>query len=91
MAKKRNYEELEDLELSPDEDLRITEMIEKAEEELEATRVSFRWNKDSLQVVKLAAQLIGVPYQTFMKQVVYEHAMQVLKDSTAIKKSTDAA
>jgi len=91
MAKKRNYEELEDLELSPDEDLRITEMIEKAEEELEATRVSFRWNKDSLQIVKLAAQLIGVPYQTFMKQVVYEHAMQVLKDSTAIKKSTDAA
>lgn len=91
MAKKRTYEELEDIELSPEEDQRISEMIDEAEAELEATRVSFRWNKDSLQIVKLAAQLIGVPYQTFMKQVVYEHAMQVLKDNSAIKKSTDAA
>jgi uncharacterized protein (DUF1778 family) len=91
MAKKRSYEELEDIELSPEEDQRITKMIEDAEEELEATRVSFRWNKDSLQIVKLAAQLIGVPYQTFMKQVVYEHAMQVLKDNHAINKTTDAA
>ncbi len=91
MAKKRDYQDLGDIELSPEEDQRITEMIDEAEQELEATRVSFRWNKESLQVVKLAAQLIGVPYQTFMKQVVYEHAMQVLKDASSIKKSTDAA
>ena len=48
-------------------------------------------NKESLQVVKLAAHLIGVPYQTFMKQVVYEHARQELKDSSLINESSDAA
>ncbi len=91
MTKRRNYEELGDIELSPEEDQKVTEMIEAAEQELEATRVSFRWNKESLQIVKLAAELIGVPYQTFMKQVVFEHAIQVLKDAKELKNSTDAA
>lgn len=91
MAKRRDYEDLGDIEFSPEEGRRISRMIDEAEQELEAMRVSFRWNKESLGVVKRAAQLIGVPYQTFMKQVVYEHAMHVLKDASSIKKSTDAA
>lgn len=91
MGKRHDYEDLGDIELSPEEDQRISTMIDEAEQELEATRVSFRWNKESLQVVRLAAQLIGVPYQTFMKQVVYEHAMKVLKDASSINKSSDAA
>ncbi|HEY9786927.1 MAG TPA: hypothetical protein V6D17_16165 [Candidatus Obscuribacterales bacterium] len=91
MKKRRHYEELEDIELSVEEDRRIQGMIDAAEEELEATRVSFRWNRDSIKVVKTAAKLIGVPYQTFMKQVIYEHSLQVLKDARSIKKSVDGA
>jgi predicted DNA binding CopG/RHH family protein len=91
MAKRRDYEELGGIELSQEEDAKITEVIDQAERELDDTRVSFRWGKEQLEVVKRAAQVMGIPYQTFMKQVVFERAMSILKDAHAIKKPTDAA
>jgi uncharacterized protein (DUF1778 family) len=91
MTKRRNYEELGGIELPKEEDAQITGMIDQAERELDDTRVSFRWGKEQLEVVKRAAQVMGIPYQTFMKQVVFERAMSILKDADAIKKPTDAA
>lgn len=85
MIKRRNYEELSDIKLSEEEDNRITAMIEQAEEGLEELRVSFRWGKEQLAVVKEAAQRMGVPYQTFLKMSVYQRALDVLKDVQAAK------
>lgn len=86
--KRRNYKELGPIELPEEEDRRIAAMIEQAEKELEETRVSFRWGKEQIEVVKKAANLMGIPYQTFLKLAVYEHALAVLKSSEPIVKRT---
>lgn len=80
MAKRRNYEELGDIELSAQEDREITARINQAEKELEDLRISFRWGKEQLEIVKKAADTIGIPYQTFLKMAVYQRALDVLKD-----------
>ena len=92
MPKRRNYEDLGTIDLPEEEDKRITAMIEQADREIEETRVSFRWGKEQLAVVKQAAEQMGVPYQTFMKMSVYQCALDLLKDVQAAKpKDTDAA
>jgi predicted DNA binding CopG/RHH family protein len=91
MAKRRNYKDLGTIELSEEEDKRIGEMIADADKEIEGTRVSFRWGKEQLAVVKQAADQMGVPYQTFMKMCVYQRALDLLKDVHAATKSDDAA
>ncbi len=85
---RRNYKRLGTIEFSEEEDKRITEMIEQAEKELDETRVSFRWGKDQLEIVKRAADLMGIPYQTFLKLAVYEHALAVLNAGEPIVKRT---
>lgn len=85
---RRNYKRLGDVELSEEEDKRITEMIDQAEKELDETRVSFRWGKEQLDLVKRAANLMGISYQTFLKLAVYEHALAVLKDGEPLVKRT---
>lgn len=91
---KEDYE-IEDLgvvELPEEEDKRITAMIEQADREIEETRVSFRWGKEQLAIVKQVAEIMGVPYQTFIKMCVYQRALDVLKDVQAAKpKDKDAA
>jgi predicted DNA binding CopG/RHH family protein len=82
-AKRRNYQELGDIQLPEEEDKRITDMIDAADREIEETRVSFRWGREQLAIVKKAAEKMGVPYQTFMKMCVYERALDLLKDVQA--------
>jgi predicted DNA binding CopG/RHH family protein len=77
------YKELGDIEVSEEEDRRITAMIEQADRELEETRVSFRWGREQLSTVKKAAEKMGVPYQTFIKMCVFERALDLLKDVQA--------
>jgi predicted DNA binding CopG/RHH family protein len=85
---KRNYKRLGTVEFSEEEDKRITKMIEQAEKELEETRVSFRWGKDQLKIVRQAADMMGIPYQTFLKLAAYEHALAILKDGQPLVKRT---
>lgn len=53
--------------------------LEKIKEsDNEDCRVSFRWQREQLALVKKAADEIGIPYQTYMKQVVFRQAKQDL-------------
>jgi len=89
MAKQRKrYKNLGTVEFSEKEDKHVTDMIEQAEKELEETRVSFRWDKEPLALVKRAANLMGIPYQTFLKLAAYEHALAVLQDAQPLVKRT---
>jgi predicted DNA binding CopG/RHH family protein len=85
---KRNYKKLGTVEFSEEEDKHITGMIEQAEKELEETRVSFRWGKEQLEIIRRAADLMGIPYQTFLKLAAYEHALAVLKDGEPLVRRT---
>lgn len=69
------------IELSPEENEQIEKMTVQAEADIEAARVNFRWDKQHVEVIKAAANLIGVPYQTYIKMVLFQHAAQVLRES----------
>ncbi len=78
-AKRRDYEELPDEELSPEQDAKARAAIAQAEQDVEAMRVDFRWGKPQVDIVKRAATLIGIPYQTYIKQVVFRQALADLR------------
>ncbi|MBP7864144.1 hypothetical protein KA183_20835 [bacterium] len=85
--KRRNYEDLGDYEMPPNMVAKVDAMIKQADEEDELARVNFRWSKEPLDVVKQAAKLMGIPYQTFIKQTVFEHALEIIKEINSSKKS----
>lgn len=86
MTKKRNYKVLGTVELSDEEAKLANKFIEDAEKELEEARINFRWGREQLNLVKKTANLIGIPYQTYIKQVVYRQCLQDLKDKKLIEK-----
>ncbi|MBI4534375.1 MAG: hypothetical protein HY711_10565 [Candidatus Melainabacteria bacterium] len=90
---KEDYEieDLGEVELDPGLDAKVNRMTAEADKEIEDARVSFRWGKEQLAIVRQAADKMGVPYQTFIKMCVYQHALDVLKDVQAALKSRDAA
>lgn len=78
-VRERSHEELPDEELPPEQDARVKAAIAQAEQDVEAMRVDFRWGRSQVEIVKRAAALMGVPYQTYIKQVVFRQALADLK------------
>lgn len=72
-------EEMGELELSPQEDHDIQDMIDQSERDIDEVRINFRWGYEQLSVVKRVARKLGIPYQTYMKMVVYRQAVEDLK------------
>lgn len=62
-----------------EEDPEVSEMVTRleadADRELAAGSVTLRWGRAQIAVVKRAAALMGVPYQTYLKQVVFKQAI----------------
>jgi predicted DNA binding CopG/RHH family protein len=62
-----------------EEDPEISELVTRleaaADRELAAGSVTLRWGREQIAVVKRAAALMGVPYQTYLKQVVFRQAL----------------
>lgn len=85
--KKIQYKVLPDAELTAEEDAQVLEMIEQAERDIDDMRVSFRWGLKQLDLVKDAAKVMGVPYQTFIKLAVFERAAAVLNSVKSIDKT----
>jgi predicted DNA binding CopG/RHH family protein len=77
---KLNLGKGEIIQLSPEENAKIEEMTEQAEKDIkelkEGLRVNFRWDKEHLAVVKKAAELIGVPYQIYIKDSLFRRAIE---------------
>jgi predicted DNA binding CopG/RHH family protein len=88
MPKRRAYRELPDVELSPELDAKVRAMTAQADREIEETRVNFRWGKGQVAAVKRAAALLGVPYQTYIKQVVITQAVRDIRDAEPILNPT---
>ncbi len=87
-SKRRDYEELPDEELPPEVDAMARALIEQAEREIEETRVNFRWGKLQVDTVKRAAALAGVPYQTYIKQIVFRQAVADLRAAEGVVKAS---
>ncbi len=75
-------------EMSPEMDAKVTAMTEQADADVEASReemrVSMRWGKAQVELVKRAAALFGMPYQTYVKQAAMRQAIADLRDLGAV-------
>jgi len=98
-SKRGDYEieDLGDFELPEDVTQRVKVQTEAADAELEATRVNFRWQREPLSLVKEVAAAMGVPYQTYIKQVLYKQAlddknkiMQCAADAIVVREAPSA-
>jgi predicted DNA binding CopG/RHH family protein len=84
VTKRRNYEDLGETVLPDDVSARVEAAVAQADRDLEAARVNFRWGVAQVALIKRAADLAGVPYQTYIKQVVFRQAVADLKDAAAL-------
>jgi predicted DNA binding CopG/RHH family protein len=53
----------------------VTRLEKDADREIGSGTVTLRWGKQQIAVIKRAAGIIGVPYQTYLKQVVFQQAL----------------
>lgn len=76
-SKRGDYdiEDLGDVDLGPELDEKTDRLSAAADEELDSTRVNFRWHREPLGLIKAVADAMGIPYQTYMKQVLYRQAL----------------
>jgi len=109
---KRVIQRGEPYEMDPEENARITAMIEQAERDIEEMRsagrwgasegsvpvegptaearvpaeakVTMRWPRGQLDVVRRAADLFGMPYQTYVKQAAFRAALEDLQKLGAV-------
>jgi hypothetical protein len=69
--------------LGPEEAAEWNAKIEQAEADIaelkKAVHVNFRWTVAQLELVKRAAALHGVPYQTYLKEATVRQALADLK------------
>lgn len=65
-------------------DDKTSRMIEKKITQAEAdisreVRVNFRWGSEQLKLIQSVAKKLGVPYQTYIKQVLFRQALEDLR------------
>lgn len=77
------YEVLGDVELSPEEHALAQRQINQAESERADVSVTFRWGKKQLDIVRRAAEVAGIPYQTYLKDAVMRRAIEDLRGAIA--------
>ena len=71
-----------------EEDAEMSEMVtrleEQADRDIAAGTVTLRWGRKQIAVVKRAAAIMGVPYQTYLKQVVFKQALADIEQADAV-------
>jgi hypothetical protein len=93
MAKRRDRVEMrivaDKVEEPPDVSELVTRLEAEAERQIAGSSVTLRWGRDQIAIVKRAAALMGVPYQTYLKQVVYRQAVADIERAEAVLGSRD--
>ena len=84
MSQRRTYRELPNLELALELNARIWRMTEQADRDVAEARINVRWGTPQLATVKRAAALLGVPCQTYLKQVVLKQASRDIREAEAL-------
>ncbi|HLG69278.1 MAG TPA: hypothetical protein VK009_02510 [Chloroflexota bacterium] len=71
-----------------EEDAQVSEMVTRLEEQADgdiaAGTVTLRWGGEQIAVVKRAAAMMGIPYQTYLKQVVFKQALADIEHAEAV-------
>jgi len=72
------------VEESPEMSELISRLETEAEQDIAAGTVTLRWGKEQIAVIKRAAALMGVPYQTYLKQVVFRQALADIEQAETV-------
>ncbi len=87
MARARKPLEIKVVAERVEEDVEVSELVSRleaeADRELAARSVTLRWGRGQIAVVKRAAAILGVPYQTYLKQVVFRQAVSDIEHAEA--------
>ena len=75
-------EELDDEELPEDVHQMAAKKIQEADSEIE----QIRWGIKQVEVVKRAAKLMGIPYQTYIKQALFHQALHDIEQAEKLLK-----
>ncbi len=79
----RKLTHVADGEMGEDESARFGEMEEQAERdakrEIREQRVNLRWSRDQVELIRQAAAIYGITYQTYLKQAAVRQALVDLK------------
>ena len=71
-----------------EEDSEVSDLVSRLEAEADAElatgSVTLRWGRAQIAVVKRAAAILGVPYQTYLKQVVFRQALSDIEHAEAV-------
>ena len=71
-----------------EEDPEVSDLVSRLEAEAEAQgaprSITLRWGERQIAVVKRAAAILGVPYQTYLKQVVFRQALNDIEHAEAV-------
>jgi predicted DNA binding CopG/RHH family protein len=62
----------------------VTRLEAEADQEIAAGTVTLRWGKAQIAIVKRAAAIVGVPYQTYLKHVVFKQALADIARAEAV-------
>lgn len=68
MSEKIEYQDLGDEELSEEQTELIEQMTQQADRDIEEMQISFKLGTPQLSLIKRAADLLGIPYQTYIKE-----------------------
>ncbi len=63
----------------------VTALEEEADREVAAGTVILHWGEEQIAVVKRAADILGVPYQAYLKQVVFRQALADIEHASAAR------
>lgn len=78
------YEVLGDADLSPEEAAAARAQIDQAESERIDVHITLRWGTQQLDIVRRAARVAGIPYQTYLKEAVIRRAIEDLRGAREI-------
>ena len=88
MARPRRSPEVKVVDERVEEDAEVSELVSRLEAEADRERatgsVTLRWGRGQIAVVKRAAAILGVPYQTYLKQVVFRQALADIEHAEAV-------
>ena len=88
MARRRKALEMRVADERAEEDAEVSELVSRleaeADRELATGSVTLRWGKGQIAVVKRAAAILGVPYQTYLKQVVFRQALADIEHAESV-------
>ena len=88
MANPRKSPEMNVVDERVAENASVSELVSRleaeADRELATGSVTLRWGKGQIAVVKRAAAILGVPYQTYLKQVVFRQALADIEHAETV-------